>query len=113
VSKLRAKPEPAEVQSEARGAGAVLSERVTQLHGRVDLCEAAERMLDSQIDNHERELSAQRERESTCAGKLHKRLDDLAAVANRTDAKVEEGMKHLTASVSEIRTLVISHRRNP
>jgi len=111
-SNLREKPEPREVQEEARTAGHSLSERITELDGRVDMVEAAHESLDAQVAGHERELAYGRERETACAGRLHKRLDEQAIVLNRMDGKVEEGMKHITASLSEVRTIVLN-RRNP
>ena len=108
---LREKPEPREVQDEARAAGHGLSERVTELNGRVDLVASDHSSLSRIVDAHERELAISRERESACAGKLHKRIDDIAGLQHLTSGKVDEGFKHLSASLSEIRSIVLTHGR--
>ena len=108
---LREKPEPRDVQDEARAAGHGLSERVTELNGRVDLVASDHSTLARIVESHERELSTGRQREDACAGKLHKRIDDIAALQHLTSGKVDEGFKHLSASLVEIRSIVLTHGR--
>lgn len=108
---LRPRPAPQEVQDEARAAGHGLSERVTELDGRVSLEVSARQAFQERVDNHERELAAARERESNCSGKLHKRIDELALMVSHNGGKQEEGMKHITSSLSEIRNIVLSNHK--
>jgi len=105
------KPAPQDVQDEARAVGHGLSERVTELDGRVSIEVCARKAFQDRVDAHERELAAARERESLCAGKLHKRIDELAHMVCNNGGRQEEGMRHITASLSEIRTIVLTSHK--
>jgi hypothetical protein len=108
---LSPKPAPQEVQDEARAAGHGLSERVTELDGRVSMEVSARQAFQERVDAHERELAAVRDRESLCAGKLHKRIDELALMVSHNGGRLDEGMIHITASLTEIRNIVLSNHK--
>lgn len=112
IDRNRQKPAPREVQDEARAGAAGLGNRVTELKGRIDLAEAADRQHDKRLDDHDEELAQQRERESLCAGKLHKRMDELASIVSHNGGVLSEGLANIKASQAELRSLILSGRKH-
>lgn len=108
ASRLKTKPEPREVQAEAREQAFGISERVACLGGRVERVDAAHNTLVARVDHHEGELVTMRDRETNCAGRIHKRIDEIATIQAHTAGKVDEGFAHLKQSLSEIRLIVLS-----
>lgn len=105
---LAPKPEPREVQDEARAGAAGISERVTCMSGRVDRVGSQHETLVARVDHQENELVAMRERETNCAGRIHKRIDEIATIQAHTAGKVDEGFTHLKQSLAEIRLIVLT-----
>jgi hypothetical protein len=103
IKSTRAKPEPAEVQQQARADVAGLGHRVTRV-------EADHQSLAERVEQHAEVLDAIHCRERECEGKLHKRLDDVSEKLNTLGGKYAEGMQGVRESLSEIRAIVLSRK---
>lgn len=91
---LMPKPAAREVQDEARATGAQIGTRVAT--------------LETRVASHGKRIDDLEHHDQMCEGKLHKRVDELAALLNRTSGAVETGMAHLTTGLAELRQAVIN-----
>jgi hypothetical protein len=103
---LRQKPEPQAVKDEAIAATAQVAQRVVKV-------ESISQDLSRCLDRHESDICSLRTHERECAARVHARIDEIATVVNHTNGKVEEGMKHVTESLKEIRLIVLTKKEKP
>jgi hypothetical protein len=100
---LLPKPATQEVRDEAAVATAHVTERVVKI-------EASTKDLDRRVAGHDADILSLRNAEHECAARVHERIDDIATVVNHTNGKVEAGMSHITASLKEIRLIVLAKK---
>lgn len=100
---LKPKPAAQEVKDEAQAATACVTERVVKI-------ESSHKDLERRVCGHDTDITSLRCAERACAERVHARIDEIATVTNHTNGKVEEGMKHLNASLKEIRLIVLARK---